>query len=136
MSRMWTHPGTLAGEVVRLEPLSLGHLDGLWAASRDPRTWQWLAILQPRTRAEMQAWAEEALGGPDFAFATIVRADASDQSWGNLPVPPDPLHRSAARTDGYHRRLPGSPAARRLGGAPAVTSACAAAKSCFWCVFA
>ena len=106
MSGMWTHPGTLAGEVVRLEPLSLDHLEGLWAASRDPRTWRWLSIRQPRTRSALRAWAEEAVAGPDFAFATIVRADAADQSWGNLPVPPDPvpLVRSADRRLGRRRQ--------------------------------
>jgi RimJ/RimL family protein N-acetyltransferase len=75
MSGMWTHPGTLAGEVVRLEPLSLDHLDGLWAASRDPRTWKWLSIRQPRTRAAFRAWADEALEGPDFPFATVLERE-------------------------------------------------------------
>jgi RimJ/RimL family protein N-acetyltransferase len=101
MSGMWTHPGMLAGEVVRLEPLSLDHLDALWAASRDPRTWKWLSIRQPHTRAAFRAWAEEALEGPDFPFVTIVRADADGRSWGNLPVPRDPLHRSVAATGDF-----------------------------------
>jgi hypothetical protein len=37
---VWKHPGTLAGRLVRLEPLGREHLDGLWDASRDPRAWR------------------------------------------------------------------------------------------------
>ena len=39
----WSTP-TLEGELVRLEPMAPEHEDGLWEASRDPRTWQWLSI--------------------------------------------------------------------------------------------
>ena len=45
----WTTP-TLEGELVRLEPMSAAHEDGLWEASRDARTWEWLSIAQPQTR--------------------------------------------------------------------------------------
>ena len=73
MRGMERHPGTLVGEVVRLEPLSAGHLEGLWLASRDPRTWRWLSIRQPRTRPALRAWLDDALAGPDHAFATVLR---------------------------------------------------------------
>jgi RimJ/RimL family protein N-acetyltransferase len=56
----WIAP-TLQGRLVRLEPLGLQHADGLWDASRDPRTWRWLSIAQPATRAELDAWVDEAL---------------------------------------------------------------------------
>jgi N-acetyltransferase len=72
----WT-AGTLEGEIVRLEPLELAHLDGLWEASRDPQVWTWLSIRQPRTRAELEAWLDDALTGPDLAFATVLRENAS-----------------------------------------------------------
>ena len=42
----WSVP-VLEGRVVRLEPLSAEHEEGLWEASRDPRTWRWLSIVQP-----------------------------------------------------------------------------------------
>jgi N-acetyltransferase len=74
MCRMWRHPGTLSGDVVRLEPLGPGHLDGLWRASRDPRVWTWLSIRQPRTETELEAWLDEAVEGPYHAFATVLRA--------------------------------------------------------------
>jgi N-acetyltransferase len=73
MCRVWDHPGTLTGEVVRLEPLAREQLDGLWHASRDPRTWTWLSIRQPSTEAELQAWLDEAVGGPYHSFATVLR---------------------------------------------------------------
>ena len=68
----WRTP-TLKGHIVRLEPLGLEHLDDLWEASRDPEVWRWLSIVQPRERAELKAWLEEALAGPDLPFATILR---------------------------------------------------------------
>jgi RimJ/RimL family protein N-acetyltransferase len=74
MCGVWRHPGTLTGELVRLEPLAAGQLEELWLASRDPRTWQWLSIRRPRTRAALLAWLDEALAGPDHAFATVLRA--------------------------------------------------------------
>ena len=74
MCRVWEHPGTLAGEVVRLEPLGSVHLDGLWHASRDPRVWTWLSIHQPATEAELADWLDEAIEGPYYAFATVLEA--------------------------------------------------------------
>ena len=73
MRGMDRHPGTLAGEVVRLEPLAVEQLEGLWLASRDPRTWRWLSVKQPRTRTALGAWLDEALTGPYHAFATVLQ---------------------------------------------------------------
>jgi N-acetyltransferase len=74
----WTVP-TLEGEFVRLEPLSPDHEDGLWEASRDPRTWQWLSVDQPQTRAEMLAYLDAAYAsqadGTEFPLVTIRRED-------------------------------------------------------------
>ena len=36
-------------------------MEGLWEASRDPRTWRWLPIAQPQTPDELEAWVDEAL---------------------------------------------------------------------------
>jgi N-acetyltransferase len=70
----WQAP-TLEGRLVRLEPLDLGHADGLWEASRDPRTWRWLSIVQPSTRAEMDTWVDaalaEAAAGTEIPLATV-----------------------------------------------------------------
>ena len=56
----WSVP-ILEGRIVRLEPLSREHEEGLWLASRDPRTWRWLSVVQPQTRAEWSAFTEPAL---------------------------------------------------------------------------
>jgi RimJ/RimL family protein N-acetyltransferase len=65
----------LEGRIVRLEPLARTHEEGLWLASRDPSTWRWLAIVQPRTRAEWTAYVDDALAaaeaGTEIPFATI-----------------------------------------------------------------
>ncbi|MCZ7588058.1 MAG: hypothetical protein M5U27_04190 [Gaiella sp.] len=70
----WAAP-TLAGRVVRLEPLTAGHGDGLWEASRDLETWQWLSIEQPATRAEHDAWLHAALraaaAGAEIPLVTV-----------------------------------------------------------------
>jgi RimJ/RimL family protein N-acetyltransferase len=59
------HAPTLEGRLVRLEPLAAGHGDGLWEASRDPRTWRWLSITQPATRTELDDWVAAALANAD-----------------------------------------------------------------------
>jgi len=63
---------------VRLEPLEQRHGDDLWEASRDPRLWRWLPIVQPLTREAWEAWPDEALqrveAGLDLAFATVLVA--------------------------------------------------------------
>ena len=56
----WTAP-TLEGRIVRLEPMTPAHAEGLWEASRDPRTWTWMPIVQPSSQAELGAWLDAAL---------------------------------------------------------------------------
>jgi RimJ/RimL family protein N-acetyltransferase len=60
----WSVP-VLEGRIVRLEPLAPEHEDGLWEASRDPRTWQWLSIVQPQTRDEWRSYLEQALAAAE-----------------------------------------------------------------------
>ena len=64
----WTAP-TLDGRIVRLEPLRAEHEEGLWIASRDPRTWRWLSVVQPQTR---EAWRE-------FVAQAVAAADAGTE---------------------------------------------------------
>ena len=74
----WT-VGRLQGRIVALEPLAPRHEDGLWEAAADPRTWTWLAIVQPRTRADLRAWLEEALevaaAGRELPLVTLCHED-------------------------------------------------------------
>ena len=74
MTEVLTSP-TLEGRTVRLEPLAARHADGLWEASRDPRTWEWLSILQPATRPAFDEYVRAALeaarGGTEIPLVTI-----------------------------------------------------------------
>jgi RimJ/RimL family protein N-acetyltransferase len=74
----WTAP-ILDGELVRLEPLSPAREEGLWDASRDARTWQWLSVEQPQTREEMRAYLDAAYAnladGSELPLVTVRRAD-------------------------------------------------------------
>ncbi len=79
---METWSGTrLEGRIVALEPLTAGHEEGLWAASRDPALWRWLPIVQPATRDELRAWLGDALAraeaGLEIPFATILRSSGA-----------------------------------------------------------
>ena len=60
----WEAP-TLEGRIVRLEPLSAEHADGLWEASRDPQTWRWLSVVQPSTPEAFDAWVDDAFAALD-----------------------------------------------------------------------
>jgi RimJ/RimL family protein N-acetyltransferase len=91
----WTTP-VLDGRIVRLEPMTLEHADGLWSASRDPRTWRWLPIVQPQSRDELDAWVGEALraggAGTEIPLVTISRKGRVVGSTRYLALQPE--HRS------------------------------------------
>jgi RimJ/RimL family protein N-acetyltransferase len=60
----WSTP-TLEGRIVRLEPLLLEHEESLWLASRDPRTWRWLSVVQPQSPEAWRAFVAQALAAAD-----------------------------------------------------------------------
>jgi N-acetyltransferase len=66
---------TLEGRIVRLEPLRSEHEEGLWLASRDPRTWSWLSVVQPQTREDWRAFVAQALAaaeaGTEIPLVTV-----------------------------------------------------------------
>jgi RimJ/RimL family protein N-acetyltransferase len=70
-------PVTLEGRLVRLEPLSLDHVDGLAEVALDPAIWRW-TIARPTTVADLRSWATTALAnrdaGTELPFATIDQA--------------------------------------------------------------
>ena len=70
---MHVAPITLEGNHVRLEPLSLDHLDALTAVALDPELWKFTTV-NIRNRDEMRAYVEEALrlqaAGTVMAFVT------------------------------------------------------------------
>ncbi|HEY7123975.1 MAG TPA: GNAT family protein [Ktedonobacterales bacterium] len=71
-------PVTLEGALVRLEPLSLSHAEGLLAAAQDPAIWRHLPAPMPQTIPAMRAIIEEALqaraAGKELPFAIVERA--------------------------------------------------------------
>jgi RimJ/RimL family protein N-acetyltransferase len=70
-------PTTLAGRIVRLEPMSLDHLDGLAEVAFEPTIWQW-TLARPTDRAGLEAWIRAALdaqaAGTDLPFVTVERS--------------------------------------------------------------
>jgi N-acetyltransferase len=91
----WLEPVTLEGESVRLEPLSLDHLDGLVAVGLAPSLWRWTLSLIS-TPDDMRAYVESALAaraaGTEMPFATIERA--SDRVVGSTRfLAPEHTHR-------------------------------------------
>jgi N-acetyltransferase len=76
-SHSWVEPVVLEGKRVRLEPLSLAHVDDLALVAFDPSLWRW-TLARPTDRAGLQAWVEAALdnrdAGLEMPFATVDRA--------------------------------------------------------------
>ena len=87
------HVPVLEGRAVRLEPLTESHADGLWEASRDPRTWRWLSVVQPATREAWSIWMEQALAaaaaGTEEPFVTISYKQGIVGSTRYLAVRPE-----------------------------------------------
>ena len=70
----WVAPVILEGRIIRLEPLSEDHLDGLADVAFEPAIWQW-TLARPTDRAGLRRWLEIALAnaaaGTERPFATI-----------------------------------------------------------------
>lgn len=73
----WVRPATLEGRLVRLEPLSLEHLDDLAEVAFEGDLWRW-TVVQPSDRDELRAWIEAAVrtreAGTELPFATVDRS--------------------------------------------------------------
>jgi RimJ/RimL family protein N-acetyltransferase len=72
---MNVQPITLTGRIVRLEPLSLGHVPDLTLAGGDETIWRYLPFGLIRTQAEMTALVQDQLArqtqGSEVPFAVI-----------------------------------------------------------------
>lgn len=80
MSTLKPEPVTLEGRLVRLEPLTLAHVDALLPFGLDPRIWKWMTF--PVTdRAGLEAYVQAALDeqarGVALPFATVELAGGS-----------------------------------------------------------
>ena len=67
-------PVTLAGRIVRLEPLAREHVPGLAEVALDPAIWQWMFV-RPTSVEDVKGWAEVAIAaraaGSELPFATV-----------------------------------------------------------------
>jgi RimJ/RimL family protein N-acetyltransferase/nitroimidazol reductase NimA-like FMN-containing flavoprotein (pyridoxamine 5'-phosphate oxidase superfamily) len=61
----WLTAAPLRGDHVLLEPLDLSHVDGLFAATRDPLVWTHLTSPQPRDPDELRAFVAGLLQAAD-----------------------------------------------------------------------
>ena len=70
----WVEPVVLEGRIVRLEPLSMAHLDDLAEVGLDPAIWQW-TLARPTDKAILGEWIQAALAnaasGTEMPFATL-----------------------------------------------------------------
>jgi RimJ/RimL family protein N-acetyltransferase len=73
----WVEPVVLEGRIVRLEPLSMTHLDDLAEVALDPAIWQW-TLARPTDTATLGEWIQAALAnaaaGAEMPFATLDAA--------------------------------------------------------------
>ncbi len=71
----WIVPVTLAGNHVRLEPLTLDHIPGLTIAGQDESIWKYMLYGTIRTEAQMRVWVLDLLEkqklGTDLPFVVI-----------------------------------------------------------------
>ncbi|MGW4468297.1 GNAT family N-acetyltransferase [Nonomuraea sp. NPDC004354] len=59
--------------VVRLEPLTLGHIPDLFeAGGGDDEVWRWLSVPTPRTPDELAAIAAEIIGSDKYAAHAVI----------------------------------------------------------------
>ena len=74
----YTTPVTLSGEIVRLEPLSVGHVPALAAAGRDPVIWEHMLYGVVDTHEKMLRFVQDLLQrqqrGTDLPFTVVLRA--------------------------------------------------------------
>jgi len=72
---LWKTPITLAGKVVRLEPLSETHIPALAIAGREQSIWKYMLCGNLASEENMMAWVRDMLkhqqAGTDLPFAVI-----------------------------------------------------------------
>ena len=75
---LWKTPVTLEGRFVRLEPLSLAHVNALSEIGGVEQIWKFMPYGQIRTEEDMRKWVSDLLGrqaaGTDLPFAVVQRA--------------------------------------------------------------
>lgn len=62
----------LDGRYARLEPLGPAHLDGLLAASANPKSFDYLFDVPPRDAADLRRWIEQRAAMEDQVYSAVV----------------------------------------------------------------
>lgn len=78
----WYEPVAMTGQLVRLEPLSLAHVDELYAATRDREVWTWLSAHQPVSPYDMARIVGDALKAPTERVAWAQLDTATGRAVG------------------------------------------------------
>jgi N-acetyltransferase len=93
--KMWNELFELRGEMVRLVPISLNHLDGLWEAARPDEIWAYMATTV-RSKEEMVQMIASSMQkrelGTDYTFTVVNQEDQIIGSTRYLDILPE--HRS------------------------------------------
>jgi RimJ/RimL family protein N-acetyltransferase len=89
----WFDRPTLIGEHVRLEPLSLDHVEGLHEAGKDPDIWTWLGSHQPKDLDDTRAYVEQALDDPGRLPWAQIDPRTGDVAGTTSYYEVDPEHR-------------------------------------------
>lgn len=75
---MWNELFELKGETVKLLPISIEHIDGLWEAAKPDEIWTYMATTV-RSKAEMEQMIASAIQkrekGIDYTFTVVTQED-------------------------------------------------------------
>jgi RimJ/RimL family protein N-acetyltransferase len=89
---MWNELFELKGECVRLVPISLDHLDGLWEAAKPDEIWTYMAATV-RSKEEMEQMIASAIQkrekGSDYTFVVINQENRIIGSTRYLDILPE-----------------------------------------------
>ncbi|MDQ1001978.1 RimJ/RimL family protein N-acetyltransferase [Neobacillus niacini] len=90
--KMWNELFELNGECVRLVPISLDHLDGLWEAAKPDEIWTYMAAAV-RSKEEMEQMIASAIQkrekGSDYTFVVINQENRIIGSTRYLDILPE-----------------------------------------------
>lgn len=86
MTAKMPSPVELENDVVRLTPLTLGHVPDLFAAGGgDEDLWRWMPAATPQSEADVAAIATKLIEGPQYlAFAVIPQSTGRAVGWTTL----------------------------------------------------
>jgi RimJ/RimL family protein N-acetyltransferase len=94
---LWRTPVTLAGKVVRLEPLSEAHVPALALAGRYESIWKYMLYADLTSDESMAAWVGDMLGrqqaGTDLPF-TVIHLESGRAVGATRYLEMRPQHRS------------------------------------------